>query len=308
MSKKMIISVMIILIVALGAYGVTKLVNGGNSKGDLIISHQLGETVVTTSPSKVVVFDYGIADALEVLDVKVTGLPKSNLPELLSGYEDEKYINVGTLKEPDMEKVYELKPDLIIISGRLEDYYEEFSAIAPTIYLGIDNTDYIGSFKNNIKILGEIFNKENKVASEVKKVEEAIEKVNEKAEGINGLVTLANDGAFSVYGEGSRFGIIHKEFGIEPVDKSIESSTHGQKATFEYVLDKNPDYIFVVDRAAVAGGTTTAEDLFNNEIIKKTKAYENGNIIYLNPEVWYTISGGIQSTETMVNEILEGIE
>ena len=31
--------------------------------------------------------------------------------------------------------------------------------------------------------------------------------------------------------QGFRFGIIHKEFGIEAVDKTIESSTHGQKAS-----------------------------------------------------------------------------
>ena len=309
MSKKTIISMIVIISVIFGIYGVTKFAgNGVSADGEKIkITHKLGETEVTKNPSRVIVFDYGIADALNTLDVEIIGLPKSNLPSLLSKYEDGKYENVGSLKEPDMEKVYELKPDLIIMSGRLESYYEELNKIAPTIYLGVDNTDYLGSFKKNMETLGQIFDKEKEVKTQVAKVEEAIGKVNEKAEGVNALIALANDNAFSVYGEGSRFGIIHKEFGIEAVDKTIESSTHGQKASFEYILDKNPDYLFVIDRAAVTGGNTSAKEMFDNEIIKKTDAYKNGNIVYLDADVWYTISGGIESTQKMVDEVLEAL-
>ena len=310
MSKKTIISMIVIIAVIFGIYGFTKFAgNGVSADGEKIkITHQLGETEVTKNPSRVIVFDYGIADALNTLDVEIIGLPKSSLPSLLSKYEDSKYENVGSLKEPDMEKVYELKPELIIMSGRLESYYEELNKIAPTIYLGVDNTDYLGSFKKNMETLGQIFNKEKDVKAQVAKVEEAISKVNEKAEGVNALIALANDNAFSVYGEGSRFGIIHKEFGIEAVDKTIESSTHGQKASFEYILDKNPDYLFVIDRTAVTGGNTSAKEMFDNEIIKKTDAYKNGNIVYLDAEVWYTISGGIESTQKMVDEVLEALK
>ncbi|MFR4998196.1 MAG: siderophore ABC transporter substrate-binding protein [Clostridium paraputrificum] len=310
MSKKTIISMIVIIAVIFGIYGFTKFAgNGVSADGEKIkITHQLGETEVPKNPSRVIVFDYGIADALNNLDVEIIGLPKSSLPSLLSKYEDSKYENVGSLKEPDMEKVYELKPELIIMSGRLESYYEELNKIAPTIYLGVDNTDYLGSFKKNMETLGQIFDKEKEVKTQVAKVEEAIGKVNEKAEGINALIALANDNAFSVYGEGSRFGIIHKEFGIEAVDKTIESSTHGQKASFEYILDKNPDYLFVIDRTAVTGGNTSAKEMFDNEIIKKTDAYKNGNIVYLDAEVWYTISGGIESTQKMVDEVLEALK
>ena len=310
MSKKTIISMIVIIAVIFGIYGVTKFAgNGVSADGEKIkITHQLGETEVPKNPSRVIVFDYGIADALNTLDVEIIGLPKSSLPSLLSKYEDGKYENVGSLKEPDMEKVYELKPDLIIMSGRLESYYEELNKIAPTIYLGVDNTDYLGSFKKNMETLGQIFGREKEGKAQVAKVEEAIGKVNEKAEGVNALIALANDNAFSVYGEGSRFGIIHKEFGIEAVDKTIESSTHGQKASFEYILDKNPDYLFVIDRAAVTGGNTSAKEMFDNEIIKKTDAYKNGNIVYLDADVWYTISGGIESTQKMVEEVLEALK
>ena len=76
----------------------------------------------------------------------------------------------------------------------------------------------------------------------------------------------------------------------------------------KYVLEKNPDYLFVVDRAAIAGGTISAKELFDNELMKKTDAYKNGNIIYLNPSIWYTATGGFTSTMKMVEEIDSAIK
>ena len=209
-----------------------------------------------------------------------------------------------------MEKIFELSPDLIIISGRQADYYEELNKIAPTIHLGVDNENYLESFKVNMNILGEIFSEEKAVEKELATVTEAVEKLKAKVteKGVNGLIALANDGAFSVYGAESRFGIIHNGFGVIPVDESIESSTHGQKASFEYIVEKNPQYLFVVDRAAIAGGTTSAKELFENDLMAKTDAYKNGNIVYLDPSIWYTATGGFTSTMKMVEEVDNAIK
>ena len=305
-NKSMIIGIILVLLIAAGIT-IPKFV-GGNSEPvseTITITHELGETQVTTNPQKVVVFDYGILDALDSLGVNVTGVVQSGLPDYLTKYAGEEYSSIGTLKEPDMEAIFALTPDLIIISGRQADYYEELSKIAPTIHLGIDNADYLGSFKNNMDILGQIFGKEKEVSSKVEEIEKTIAELNAKVteKNINGLITLANDGAFSVYGQESRFGIIHKEFGVTPVDTTIDAGTHGQKATFEYVAEKNPQYLFVVDRAAVTGGNTSAKELFDNELVARTDAYKNDNIVYLDPTIWYTSVGGFTSTLRMVEEV-----
>lgn len=305
-NKSMTMGIILVLLIAAGIT-IPKFV-GGNSEPvseTITITHELGETPVTTNPQKVVVFDYGILDALDSLGVNVIGVVQSGLPDYLTKYAGEEYSSIGTLKEPDMEAIFALTPDLIIISGRQADYYEELNKIAPTIHLGIDNADYLGSFKSNMDILGQIFGKEKEVSSKVEEIEKAIAELNAKVteKNINGLITLANDGAFSVYGQESRFGIIHKEFGVTPVDTTIDSGTHGQKATFEYVAEKNPQYLFVVDRAAVTGGNTSAKELFDNELVARTDAYKNDNIVYLDPTIWYTSVGGFTSTLRMVEEV-----
>ena len=136
-----------------------------------------------------------------------------------------------------MEKIFELTPDLIIISGRQADYYEELNKIAPTIHLGVNNENYLESFTQNMNVLGEIFGKEKEVKTELTNITEAIEKLNSKVteKGVNGLITLANDGSFSVYGAESRFGIIHNSFGVTPIDNTIEASTHGQKLSLIHI-------------------------------------------------------------------------
>lgn len=305
-NKSLIIGIVLILLIGAGVT-IPKFIGGSNleSNETITITHESGETDVTTNPKKVVVFDYGVLDALDALEVEVIGVVQDGLPQYLSKYATEDYSAIGTLKEPDMEAIFALSPDLIIISGRQADYYEELNKIAPTINLAIDNVDYLESFKNNMNTLVKIFGKEKDVNSKVEEIENAIAELNKKVteKNINGLITLANDGAFSIYGQESRFGIIHNGFGITPVDTTIDTATHGQKASFEYVVEKNPQYLFVVDRAAIAGGNTSAKELFDNELIKKTDAYKNDNIVYLDPVIWYTSVGGFTSTMKMVEEV-----
>ena len=324
MNKKLLLTMMTAVGVMVTATGCSSAVNAevgevtstetsvATETETVKVVHALGETDVPKNPQNIVVLELGILDALDALEITPTGLPLSGqLPGYLSHLQDESlYTNVGSLKELDMEKIFEIEPELIIIGGRQADYYEELSKIAPTINLAVDNTNYMASFETNMNYLGEIFEKEEEVNAKVEEIKGAMADIAAKAaeKDVNALITLANGDAFSVYGEGSRFGIIHNEFGIKPVDETIEDSTHGQNASFEYILEQNPDYLFVVDRSAVVAGEGSAPALFDNELIKKTKASQNDRIIYLDPSVWYTAGGGFTSTMTMINEVSTALE
>ena len=52
----------------------------------------------------------------------------------------EKYTNVGSLKEPDFEAIHAMQPDVIFISTRQAELYEQFAEIAPTVYVELDYT------------------------------------------------------------------------------------------------------------------------------------------------------------------------
>lgn len=319
-----LIAIVLVFAMALAACGGN---NGGNKGGnasntpspspseeapasDIVVKHQLGETTVKANPSKVVVFDYGTLDTLDKLGVEVASLPQAGVPAYLEKYKDAKYVNAGSLKEPDFETIHGITPDLIIISGRQSDAYDELNKIAPTIYMGVDTNNYMESFKSNVHTLADIFGKQAEAEAALADIDATIKAVNEKAtaSGKNGLIILTNEGKISAYGPGSRFGIIHDVFGVGAADPSIKVSTHGDEISFEFISEKNPDYLFVVDRNAAIAGEAAAKATVENDLVKNTNAFKEGNIVYLDPDFWYLSGGGLISVASMANEIEAAIK
>ncbi|SEQ15288.1 siderophore ABC transporter substrate-binding protein [Piscibacillus halophilus] len=306
--KKLLLGLSILALMLMAACG------GGESEateGETIeVEHSLDTVEVEKNPEKVVVFDFGILDTLKQLDVDVTGVPKDSLPSYLSEYEGDDYEHVGGLKEPDFEAIHAMDPDLIIISGRQMDLYEDFKEIAPTIFIEIDAENYMDSFKQNTELMGQIFDKQNQVEEELSEIEGLVEELQAKTESSDqtGLITLATGGKVSAYGPGSRFGIIHDVFGVKPADDSIEVATHGQNISFEFIVEKDPDYLYVIDRDAVVNNEEAAKETIENDLVKKTTAYQNDQIVYLDPNYWYLSGGGLISVKEMVNEINQTFE
>src|SRR5699024_2005737 len=195
--------------------------------------------------------------------IEITGVTQHRFPYYLSKYEGDEYENVGVLKEPDFEKIADIDPDLIIISGRQGDMYDELQELGDTIFLGVDTDNYMESFEDNVNTIGEIFDKETEAADALDAIEEKIDKAKETAEEAdkNGLIILANDDKISAYGPSSRFGLIHDVVGVPAVDEGIEVSTHGQNVSFEYVVEQDPDLLYVIDRGAAIGEGESATKL-----------------------------------------------
>lgn len=311
MRKSYFLIIMASLLLILAACGGTDDNTSGANGGETVtIKHELDEITVNKNPEKVIVFDFGMLDTLDHLDIPVIGVPQMNIPSYLSKYESDEYENVGGLKEPDFEKIHALQPDLIIISGRQMELYEDFAEIAPTLFIQLDTANYIDSFKHNVKLIGEIFDQEDAVEEELGKIDAAISELQEKSaeNDVSALIVLSNGGKVSAYGPGSRFGIVHDVFGIEAVDPSIDVATHGQNISFEFIVEKNPDYLYVIDRDAAVNGESQAKEVIENDLVANTTAYKEGQIFYLNADYWYLSGGGLISVQEMINEISQSFE
>lgn len=315
MNKKVALAVggiVLLILVGLGIFKSTqKEVEGAQVEQEtLTITHELGTTDVPKNPKKVVVFELGILDALQALDLKevVAAVPTDSLATYLEEFNSADIVNVGSVKEPDLEKIYGIQPDLIIIGGRQGSLYDKLSEIAPTVLLAVDNEKYTESFKDNMRILGELFGVEEKVEEKLQAIDQNIEVVAEfvKSQAYSGLITLVNEGSVNAYGNNSRFSFIN-DLGFTNVDATLEDTTHGQTISFEYILDKNPQFLFVLDRGAMMGDATPAKEIIENELVKKIDAYKEGRIIYLSPEPWYLSGGGFTSTQMMLQDIAQAV-
>lgn len=275
------------------------------------ITHKLGTAEVPVNPKKVAVLDYSMLETINFLGATPEIIvPKTHLPEYLKKYKEDSYVDAGSLVEPDVEAINEFKPDLIIIGGRQASLYEEFSKIAPTIYTSVEYTDFWNEFERVNLMTAEIFDKKEEAKSKIDQLKSQAEEIQKAAEesGKKALVVQTNDGKISAYGPGSRFGIIHGVLGITPVDDTIEVSKHGMEIGFEYIAEKNPDLIFVVDRTTVVGGSDIASKTLDNDLVNNTTAAKDGTIIYLNPATWYLSGYGLESVPMMLSEVSDALK
>lgn len=284
----------------------------GDAPSNVTISHFLGEVEVPHDPQRIVTLDLAALDVIDALGLgdRVVGMPKQSEVEYLMSYNNnEDVAHLGSLFEVDMEKLVSLKPDIIFIGGRLSDEYENISKIAPTVLFRTDNeAGYIKSLNENLNEIAKVFGKESRVNEITGEYKTRIDAIKDAAADKTAIVGLVTSSSFNTLGKTGRCSIISNEAGFENLADDIDS-THGDTASFELLVDKNPDYIFVLDRdsAINAEGAQLAEQVMDNELVAKTDAYKSDQIIYLTPDAWYLAEGGITATDTMIKDLEKGI-
>jgi len=270
------------------------------------VKHGQGTSVVPLNPQRVVVFDLVALDILQALEVNVLGVAGDQFPHHLAPFADAEYPRIGTLFEPDYEALHAAKPDLIITGGRSTAKYASLSKIAPTVDLPMGGVNYIDTVVANTELLASIFAKEEKGRALVADLRASIAKLKETtASRGKGLVVLVTGGRISAYGPGSRFGVIHGDFGVPVAAEGLSASLHGEVIGSEFIREKNPDWLFVIDRDASMGQQGGARQVLDNELVHQTTAWKNGQVVYLDPMNAYLIGGGIQAVEALRQQIAE---
>lgn len=260
---------------------------------------------------RIAVMDMASLDILDSLGLgdRVVGVSDTSLDYLQEYVTNDAVAKLGTIKEADMEAVMASEPDVIFIGGRLASSYDALSEIAPVVYLATDpELGVVESVRQNTAKIASMFGAEDEVDVLMQGFDERIAALAAFSEGKNAIIGMVTNGGFNVLGNDGRLSLIGKEVGFTNigVDADLETSAHGNEASFEFVVEKNPDYIFVMDRdAAIATeGARLAQEIMENELIKGTDAYQNGTIVYLeHPAVWYTAEGGVHALHLMLEDL-----
>ena len=268
-------------------------------------SKEAAELEVPYDPQRIAILD--ILDALGLGD-RVVGTASTSL-DYLQTYINDDIANIGTIKEADLEAVMACEPDVIFIGGRLASSYDALSEIAPVVYLATDTElGVVESVRQNATTIASMFGLENNVEELMADFDARITALQAVSKDKTAIVGLVTSGSYNVLGNDGRCSMIGREIGFENigVDANIDTSTHGNEASFEFIVEKAPDYIFVMDRDAAIGtdGAKLAQEIMENELVMGTDAYKNGNIVYLaHPAVWYTAEGGITALDLMLEDL-----
>ncbi|WP_266036324.1 ABC transporter substrate-binding protein, partial [Brucella intermedia] len=111
------------------------------------------------------------------------------------------------------------------------------------------------------------------------------------------------------YGPGSRFGVLHESFGVKPAAPDLSTGNHGQPASSEFILETNPDWLFVIDRdAAIGREGNSAKQVLDNDLVRQTNAWKKDQVVYLNAQNWYLVGGGLGALHGTVDQLSQAFD
>lgn len=277
---------------------------------EITVTHAQGETILPGVPEKVLVQDWAAFDDLSALGVAVQGVPSSNAPSYLADQIPADATQIGSLFEPDFEGIAAAEADVYFVAARSAAAMETSKDIVPTIDLSVNNGSIIEGLKGNMTLLGEVFGLEDKASELNAALDAKLAEVKTAAEGKGtALVLVTNAGKLGVYGPDSRVSWVYNEAGMASALESVADGDHGGDAvSFEFLLEVNPDWVFVVDRdAGVGENTGAAASVLDNELFNQTTAAQEGNIVYLDPQAAYISMHGYQGVMLLLDQVLDGL-
>ncbi|MCE7535914.1 iron-siderophore ABC transporter substrate-binding protein [Aliivibrio fischeri] len=177
------------------------------------IKHELGITEITRVPQKIVVLDWVLAETVLSLGVEPLGVADAKgyrswvmTPKLPSNV-----LDVGSRREPNLELLTELNPDVILISQHMSAMYEKLNTIAPTLVYTVysnEKTPLIAAKDITIQ-LGRLLDKEHQALQLIDQTEKKLIENGDKIRHLQQqekpllFVRFINDKTVRIHSEGS---------------------------------------------------------------------------------------------------------
>ena len=269
------------------------------------IVHDFGTTELKKAPKRIVILDNLYGEILDPLDITPVGATtgQANSQEFSTlfkkQYKDAEVISVGWQANPDLDKIAELKPDLILMTGEQEDLYDELSEIAPTVGYQI-NTDENWDYHETSLKVAEIFDKRDEMKKDLDRVDarEAVFAENVKAKfGNQKLMYLRvtdNDIRYYAYGH---FGYLYDTYHFNRAE-TFNPDDMFQVIDPDKLKDINPDLLIV----QADSQELLDNKLKNSPVWTSLKAVQNNKVIYADYST-YMLGFGIVSQEAIMKQI-----
>lgn len=269
------------------------------------IVHDFGTTELKKAPKRIVILDNLYGEILEPLDLTPVGATTEQEGSqefstlFKKHYKDADVVSVGWQKTPDMEKIKELKPDLILMTVEQEDLYEDLSEIAPTVGYRI-NTDENWDYHETSLKVAEIFDKRDEMKDALDRMDakEAVFAENVKAKfGDQKLMYLRvtdNDIRYYAYGH---FGYLYDTYKFNRA-QTFNPEDMYQVIDIDKLKDLNPDLLIV----QADSQELLDNKLKNSPVWTSLKAVQNNKVIYADYST-YMLGFGIVSQEAIMKQI-----
>ncbi|WP_299402822.1 iron-siderophore ABC transporter substrate-binding protein [Acaryochloris sp. IP29b_bin.148] len=230
-----------------------------------------------------------MADAI-ALDVQPVGSTSfyvnDQVPFYLEGRLQD-FVKVGNNEQPNLEKIFALKPDLIIGLEHIESIYDKLSQISPTV---LGNWQGYPSWKDHFNFVAQVLGKEAEAKQVWAHYEQRINDLrtelgsNYQDIEVSFVRVCCNNWATDV--KNSFSGIIFEDIGLNrPSAQDIETENGLLKLSEEALTQFDGDVIFLVV-ATDKNSVEATEKLKKNPLWQKLKAVQQGKVYPVNYEAW----------------------
>lgn len=270
-----------------------------------------GLAAVANDSERVAAFDFGSLDSLDELGLGeyIVALPKQSLPDYLSHYADDAYIDVGGLRSPDIDALSDAKPTLILTTGRQGEWRDEFAEIADVMDTGLAGDDYMAGFDENVLRLGEHFDAAETAQSALDIMHARIDEARQRLSNApDVLVATHNQGNLTL----NTHPIVYDVLGLNQaaIPDSVVSETRGNRTftplSFEAIGEIDPQVLLIVDRSAAIGDEAADPDALREALAEV--GVEDPLVVVLSPDLWYLSGNGLQSLGLQIDEVVAALE
>lgn len=271
------------------------------------ITDSNGTVTVPINPKNVVALDNRTFETLYDWGIELAAVPKGVMPTDSPYVSDESVWDIGNHREPNLEIIAAVDPELVIIGQRFASYTDDIKALVPNaavINLNFDVSEaaenpgenLINGLKNSTIALGQIFDKNEeaeKLVDDFDKAKEDVKAIYNGSDTVMSVIVSGGNIGFSAPHSGRVWGPMYDIFGwIPALEIDNSSSDHqGDDVSVEAIAQSNPDWILVLDRDASVSSTNDAvpaQDVIDNSpALQNIAAVVEKKIIYA-PNDTYT--------------------
>jgi len=258
-----------------------------------LIQHKLGETCVPNEPQRVVVLDRGLLANAIALGVQPVGSVRKatvsgfEFPVYLQGKVDDSLESVGTQTQPNLEKILQLQPDLIL-GFKFGIDYDKLSQIAPTVIIEWEDTAH---WKEHFQVAAEAMGKTEKAEQLLADYNRRIEELKAAIESPEQLeISLAYIGGNAPFIrsdlKNSFPGSILEDVGLgRPPSQDIVRQRYQIEVSPEMIpsLDADVLFLFAVNDEQ---GEKTWNKLKNHPIWQKLDVVKNEQVYLVDFATW----------------------
>ncbi len=279
------------------------------------VSDMKGEVKIPANPQRIVDVS-GSADELIIMGVPFVGSANTSMfdgitvPAYLQEYFAVNNIEVvgnysGTM-DLNLEKIAELKPDLIIMNIRHEKVYEQLKRIAPTVMVS-DDMNFV-NWRGRFQQLGEWFEKTDIVTEGLANFDKKADELANQVQAVTGDETFAiieansvHFGSYYVYRTAGPGELLFDELKRTP-SAGVPEAVWGEVVDTEYFVKIGADHLFFFSDDGEIG------ELENSSAWKNLNAVQKGNIYIgrngMQYDMAYTPNGKLIYMEKLAQAII----